>query len=141
MSTQVEVGSARAGLARVWLFGAAAIAALLIAQTVAGKFGGQAARAWGWFLPTVLPTLTVILTAWFAAGDESKAQAVDAGVYRMAFGLSLAYVALVALTLLAQPLSSQSPLEFMTTSNLWLGPFQGLVGLGIGRFFTAKRAG
>ena len=137
MNDGVDVIIARRRLAALWLGGAAIIGLLLFAQTVTGKFGGQVERAWGWFLPTVIPTLTVIVTAWFDSSDGSTKQ-VSGGAFRMALGLSAVYLIAVAATLLAQPLSAQPPLEFITSSNLWLAPVQGLAGIGIGRFFTSQ---
>ena len=138
MTRRIDVADAQGRLGMLWLCGAAMIGLLLFVQTVTGKYGGQTARAWGWFFPTVIPTLTVIVTSWLEGRTRKTSKAVDTSVFNLAFGLSFAYIALVALTLLAQPFSTSPPLEFITSSSLWLGPVQGLVGIGVGRFFTSK---
>jgi hypothetical protein len=140
MSERISLTAAQSRLATLWLIGAAVIFVLMLAQTVGGKYGGQAQRAWGWFMPTVVPTLSVIVTALaYGAAKAVEEQTVEARAYRMTFALSAFYLAVVLGTLLLQPLSDLRPLDFMSTSNLWLGPIQGLVGIALGAFFTSKK--
>jgi cytochrome bd-type quinol oxidase subunit 2 len=139
MNARINLSIAQNRLATVWLTGSAAIFALVLIQTVAGKYGGQTQRAWAWFLPTVVPTLSVILSAIaYTATKSSAEQSVEDRAYRLTLWLSVFYLVVVLSTLLLQPLSDLRPLEFMATSNLWLGPLQGLVGIGLGTFFTSK---
>jgi hypothetical protein len=127
-------------LAGVWLAGAGAVFVLMFVQTVGGKYGGQTQRAWGWFMPAVVPSLSVILSAIaYGALKPTATQSVDARAYRVTLVLSSFYLLAVLATLLAQPLSAAPPLEFIEGSNLWLGPMQGLVGVGLGAFFTSKK--
>jgi H+/Cl- antiporter ClcA len=51
-------------------------------------------------------------------------------------GLSMAYLVAVLLVIALQPLAPVPPLELMTQSNIWLGPFQGLVAGTMGAFFV-----
>ena len=134
----MTVAGAQAPLAMRWRGGAAVVGAVLLMQTLFGKYGGQTERAWSWFAPTVFPTLTIIVTAWFGTTGAARDQPVEAGHYQMAFGLSLVYLAIVAGTLLMQPFSAWTPMELLTMSHAWLGPTQGLAGIGIGRFFASK---
>lgn len=140
MSNRVTVSTAQIKLAVVWLFGAGVIFLLMLAQTVGGKYGNQSQRAWAWFLPTVVPTLSLILGAIvYAARDpKTEGQTVDKSVYRIAYGLSAFYLAAVLSTLLLQPLSGMQPLEFITGANVWLSAVQGIVGVALGAFFTSK---
>src|SRR5262245_39961216 len=78
MSGRIDLVAARSRLATPWLGGGAIIGLFLFVQTVAGKYGGQTDRAWGWFVPTVTPTLTVIVTLWFEGSDGPRVKAVDA---------------------------------------------------------------
>ena len=136
----MTVAEAQGRLATLWIAGAAAIGALLLAQTILGKYGGQTEKAWSWFAPTVFPMLTIIVTAWFGTGESAREQSVEPRHFRMAFGLSLVYLAVVAGTLLVQPFSAWTPMELLAMSHAWLGPTQGLAGIGVGKFFAAKGA-
>lgn len=134
----MTVASAQGRLAMLWMCGAGAVGLLLLAQTVLGKYGGQTERAWSWFAPTVFPILTTIVTAWFGTAAAAREQLVDPRHFQMAFGLSLVYLVVVAGTLLVQPFSAWTPMELLTMSHAWLGPTQGIVGIGVGKFFASK---
>lgn len=134
----MTIAAAQGRLATLWISGAAAVGALLLIQTILGKYGGQTEKAWSWFAPTVFPTLTIIVTAWFGTAAGAREQTVDPRHFQMAFGLSLVYLAVVAGTLLVQPFSAWTPMELLAMSHAWLGPTQGLAGIGVGKFFASK---
>ena len=69
-------------------------------------------------------------------GDSGKKKSADRFVFRLSFALSLTYLVVAALTVLMQPFAAVPPLELMKQSNLWLGPFQGLVAASLGAFFV-----
>lgn len=56
----------------------------------------------------------------------------------MSWMLSVFYLLLVLATLLLQAVAGMVATEFMTTSNLWLTPVQGLVGATLGVFFVSR---
>lgn len=121
-------------LAVLWLIGSAALFALMFLQNTFGHYGKDAGSAWSWLLPTVLPTASLIVTALFkTSGAETKT--VDRFLFRLAFLLSLFYLGTVMLVILAQPLTSTGPVDALTHSNAYLGPFQGLVASAFGAFF------
>ena len=136
---RVSVSFGQRRLAGIWVIGAAMISVLLIVQTMGGKYGTQYAKAWAWFLPTILPTLSIILGS---VAHEARKEQTDTTASRIAFqlalGMSLFYLVLVLSTLLLQPFSSFSPLELMTVSHFWLGPVQGLVDIMLGVFFASR---
>lgn len=134
----MTIAEAQGRLATLWISGAAVVGALLLAQTVLGKYGGQTEKAWSWFAPTVFPTLTIIVTAWFGTAAAAREQTVEPRHFQMAFGLSLVYLAVVAGTLLVQPFSAWTPMELLAMSHAWLGPTQGLAGIGVGKFFASR---
>ncbi|BDC49827.1 hypothetical protein F183_A21430 [Bryobacterales bacterium F-183] len=107
-----------------------------------GKFGDQVQEAWGWLLPTIMPTLGMILAvlSYTAMTPAALRAVVRRSFYRVAQCLSIFYLLLVALTLLIQPFTGNGPLELMRMSNLWLGPIQGLVGTALGILFVSKKA-
>ena len=140
MSDRVSVFTAQIRLAVLWLAAAGVIFSLVLVQTVGGKYGNQSQRAWDWFLPTVVPTLSLILGAivYAAKGPNTGEQTVDRSVFRITFALSAFYLACVLAVLLLQPLSGMTPLAFITGTNVWLSAVQGIVGVALGAFFTSK---
>ena len=81
-----------------------------------------------------------------AAGATATATTPDAkvlpvsarGLLWLGVGLSVFYLLLVAVTILAQPfLQDVSPIELMHRSNLWLGPLQGLAAGVLAAFFRS----
>jgi hypothetical protein len=124
----------------IWLSGAGLAFTLLVVQTVGGVFGGAADKAWGWFVPTILPTLSVIVGAvTFDARAPQDHTLVDSTAFLVSTVLSIFYLGLMLATILLRPLANVTPLQFLDTSNLWLGPAQGLVGLSLGAFFTSAQ--
>jgi len=111
----------------------------MLGQTLGGKYGGQVDKAWSWFIPTVLPILSIIVGAVaYEARREPQSVTADRLAFHLSVGLSLFYLLLVIATVLFQPLSRMTPLELMSVSNLWLGPVQGLVGIVVGVFFASR---
>jgi len=126
-------------LATVWFAGAALPFLVLLLQTARlMAYPGGLEEGWGWFSQTVVPTLALIVGALVT---ESRAQAAgerkaDGFLYRLALGLSAAYLLVVTLTLLAQPFLTVTPGPWLKRSSLWLGVLQGLVGASLGAFFV-----
>ena len=132
--------------AGVWLGGAGLVFALLVVQSLVGRYGDDTQAAWAWYLPTVMPTLSLIigvLASDFRAAPMEPAAKPQVepprGLLWLAMGLSVFYLLLVATTILVQPfLQAVSPIELMHRSNLWLGPLQGLTAGALAAFFRGS---
>ena len=134
----------RGRLALVWLIGSGVAVILIVFQSLLGRFGDAAQEAWGWLLPTIMPTLTMITTALgYTALEPLRANAVvRRDFFRLALWLSIIYLVLVVMTVLIGPIAADDGpgmIKLMHTSNLWLGPFQGLVASAIGVLFVTKQ--
>ena len=123
-------------LALLWFIGSALILTLVFLLTILGGDSFLMRETWSWLLPMLMPTLLLIVGALVAepGGGRQKKNA-DRFTYRASFGLSLAYLVTIAMVLLLAPFSQGGLLEQMKLSNLWLGPFQGLVAASLGAFF------
>jgi len=126
-------------LAVLWLASAAVLVLLMIAQSMGNKYGEATDQAWGWLLPSIVPTLSLIVGAFAAAARRPLEKVtVDAFSYRLTFWLSAFYLLLVVAVPLAQPLTGRPPLELMELSKLWLGAIQGIVGIALGVYFVSS---
>jgi hypothetical protein len=131
----------RLSLARIWLIGAGVIVIIVVLQSLLGHFGDKTQDAWGWLLPTVMPSLAMILTVlgYTALEPEMSNSVVRTSFYGIAKWLSVAYLFLIILTIIIEPFTRRTPTELMSLSNLWLGPMQGLVASSLGVLFVSKR--
>ncbi|MCR9214336.1 MAG: hypothetical protein NXI13_11515 [Proteobacteria bacterium] len=127
-------------LAMIWLLIGGAIFLVLLGQSFFGKYGDLTQDAWGWFLPSVMPTLSLIVTVMVfdALNGSADDKPADRFMYLIAVGLSVFYLLIVFSTILVQPLTAIGPIELMNQSNLWLGPLQGLVAASLGAFFVKQ---
>jgi hypothetical protein len=138
----VPLSRARSRLAAQWLIGAGIIFLLLILQSVFGKYHDKAQQVWSWALPSLMPTLTLIISVLGANALEPQDEGgyVRKSFYRLAMLLSAAYLILILFTILIEPFTTFDSAQLLNLSNLWLGPFQGFVASAIGLlFFTKKR--
>jgi|SRR5437588_10202076 len=137
----IQLSRVRLKIAVVWLSGTGLVSLLLILQTVFGKYQNRAQDVWSWALPTILPTLSLIMSALGAdALKKERALVVGLGFSRITINLSTAYLFLVLFTILIEPFTPYEPLEWLKLSNLWLGPIQGLVASSIGVLFVSRKS-
>ena len=137
---RIPMGKCKRRLAMVWFVGAGILFLLLVLQSILGRYGDRVNEAWAWFLPTVLPTLSLIIAvlASEAINRQARSRYIDSFMYRLALSLSIAYLIVVSGTFFLKYFSTWSQLELMRISNLWLGPMQGMVAAGIGIFFVRE---
>ncbi|MBI5747828.1 MAG: hypothetical protein HZA00_01795 [Nitrospinae bacterium] len=126
----MEIDKAKKHLAILWFGGSAGLSLLLIIQTILGHYADKYGEAWSWFLPIVMPTLSLIIGVFVSdvlKKDIEIEKRVDNFFYWLTISLSAVYILAVSLTLFLSPVSRYSSIELMKISNFWLGPLQGLV--------------
>jgi hypothetical protein len=148
MPQMVSLEEARWALGKVWFIGAALIAALLIFQSLANVYEGRTQAVWGWALPNIMPTLSLMIGVFAAAAlqdrVESDSMHVRRPFFRLALGLSIFHLLVVAGTIMAQPFlgtvsgSDANPMALFDMSNIWLAVLQGMVAAVIGALFFSK---
>jgi Na+/H+-dicarboxylate symporter len=138
---KIPLDQCRRNLAIVWFLGGGILFALLVVQTLGNHYGEEDREAWGWLLPNIMPTLSLIIGALVAeaVSSNSTEKLADDFLYRMSLALSIIYLLLVLLPVVAQPFTSSSPMDALKRSNLWLGPLQGLVSASLGAFFIKAK--
>jgi hypothetical protein len=138
----LSLDKVRSRLAYLWLSLGSLIFLIMVIQSLLGKYEPDTQNAWGWLLPTIMPTLGMIITVlgYTALEPNASNSEVRKSFFGIAFYLSAAYLVLVLITLLIQPfVPAANPVQLMHTSNLWLGPFQGLVASALGVLFVSKQ--
>jgi hypothetical protein len=134
----------------VWFCGAGLIFLLLAVQSLAGLYQDRLQGVWGWALPNFIPTLSLMLGVFAASAlqhnTEDDQLEVRTGFYRLSISLSVFYLLMLLLTILIQPFAAAwradpaiSNGQALETSNLWLGPLQGLVVAALGVLFFLKQ--
>jgi hypothetical protein len=134
-----EMSRCRRRLATLWFSGAGALFVLLILQSILGRYAERTTDAWSWFLPTIMPTLSLIIGVLVADAlgqHRTTVRMAEPFLFRLTFVVSSAYLLGVCLVILLKPFSALGPIELMTQSNLWLGPLQGLAVASLGAFFV-----
>src|SRR5262249_51538253 len=114
---------------------------IVVLQSLLGRFGDKTQEAWAWLLPTIMPTLGMIITVlgYTALDPTLSTSVVKKSFFRVTVALSALYLFLILLTILIAPVADAGPIELMRISNLWLGPFQGLVASALGVLFVSKQ--
>jgi hypothetical protein len=128
-------------LFRLWMIGSGICALILAVEAIAGRFGPDAGEVIGWYMPNVLPTLSLMaaLIRGEATGRAEDHQPVKPLFASFAVWGSAAYLGTILATILVEPFTDYQPLELLKLSNLWLGPLQGLVVSSIGVLFLSNR--
>lgn len=126
----------RLRLATIWWGSAAVLTLLMIILTVAVGISA-APTLWGWFMPNILPVLTLVGTASISNADQAvTGPAEDNRRRRLALGSSIFYLMLLSITTVMLFFSDLT--NVISNSGLWLAPFQGLATSALGFFFFAK---
>jgi hypothetical protein len=128
-------------LAILWFSSAGVMLITFVLQTIFGHYGTHSDDAWAWLLPTIMPTLSLIIAVLVAeaVGKSDEDRTSDRFMFHLAFILSAGYLVMVALTVFLQPFAENPPVETFKQSSLWLGPVQGLVTAALGVFFVQQQ--
>jgi hypothetical protein len=139
---KILMANAKKRLAILWFVAFILIFILLLMQTIRGVYQDHTTEAWSWFLPTIIPTLSLMIAVFVsdALGISQDVKYVDRFFYRLTFFLSLFYLLIIGATIIAQVFSEKWPWELLQQSSLWLGPIQGLVAGSLVIFFRQKES-
>ncbi|XZF16608.1 hypothetical protein ACTHGU_10770 [Chitinophagaceae bacterium MMS25-I14] len=137
----ISYKKAQKRLSVTWFIVSALLFLFVLMQSLFGKFENDDKLAWGWLMTAILPTLSLMISVFVADinGNPNDDHEVDSFYYRLCMGISAAYFILLWIVLLLEPLTSQTIIDIMKGSSLYLGPVQGLVSAAIGLFFYKKQ--
>lgn len=126
--SRIPLEKARHFLAGIWFLGALFPFTLIVAQTILGRHGNTIQEVWAWFVPTILPTLSLMLGVIGSSAliPERDTRRVKPFFFRLSVGLSLTYITILSATLLLEPFSPTGGIKLYGISNYWLSPIQSL---------------
>jgi hypothetical protein len=134
----LSLSAARTLITRTWLIGAGSSALILVVTSILRGRADAAREVWSWFLPLVLPTVGLMIGVLGAAAMIRRENTlVRKSFVDIAFWLSVAYLSILSLTILLEPLSPLKGSDLHGMSNYWMGPLQGLVIAALGYLFTS----
>lgn len=133
----MTVLTAKKRLALIWFAGAAVLFLFVFGLSLNSPSAGA---VWAWFLPTVMPNLSLIVGVWVAdtrAGGVPD-QSTDPFMYWLTAGLSGFYLLLIAGLFLLHPYAAQGLTAWLQSSQLWLAAVQSLASLAMGAFYVTR---
>jgi hypothetical protein len=138
--SRIDLDRARRFIAIVWFAGGGLCFALMIVQSIIGRFAGVAQEMWAWFTPTIVPTVSLIIGVLASTAlEDDTGRTVKKFFYHASVGLSLAYLIILLLTMLLEPLAGEHNMAYFRFSNFWLAPMQGLVVAALGALFNSRK--
>jgi hypothetical protein len=137
----LPLDDARTSLSRIWFLASGLNFLILLIQSLFGKYGSDTQQVWSWFVPSVVPTLSLVITVLGAGATEKSKEKrfVKIQFFDVARWLSAAYLTVLFLTIVAGSLRPPA-IDVLVLSNAWLGPLQGLTVAAIGYLFISKHA-
>lgn len=144
MIVKVDYWQSQKKLSLLWLSISGLLFILFFLQTVFGRYQNQETEAWSWLMPTILPTLSLIVSSLVTEmqQQQSTKRKCSRFLFHLTFGMSGFYLLTVIATVMIAPIAIQytgaTILGFMQKSQIWLGPLQGLVAGTLCVFFTKK---
>ena len=137
---RIDLDRARRFIAIVWVVGGGLCFGLMIFQSIIGRFAGVTQEMWAWFTPTIVPTLSLIIGVLAStASEDDTGRTVKQFFYHASVGISLAYLIVLLLTMVLEPLAGAHNMAYFKFSNFWLSPMQGLVVAALGALFNSRK--
>ena len=131
----------RWSLATLWILASVFIAAVLAAISLNRGETVEVQELWQWYVTTFMPTLGLIISVLRANrfADSTPGRAVSSPYFWTTFFVSAVYLVFAFAPIAFFAVRDIALADLLTLSNLWLGPWQGIVAYLIGGvFFTAS---
>lgn len=138
----IDFHAARDRLGLLWLSFFVLLFLLFVLQTFGQRFGSREEQAWAWFLPSILPTVSLILAVYAReAFDRRSRRRIRKGPFYIAFAVSLLYLLILAAVIVVPAFWGRPFFEFIGATAYFLGPLQGLAAGILGVFFAQATGG
>ncbi|QDT27375.1 hypothetical protein Enr10x_26920 [Gimesia panareensis] len=141
MNDRILLSEARWGLSKIWFIWGGMLFLIIVIQSIFGRYGEQVKEAWSWFIPTIVPTLSLMMGVLGAEAmlSNDDVRNVKKNFYIITWWLSFGYLLVLSVTILLEPFAPMKTIDLYLLSNFWLSPFQGIVGGGVALLFTSQR--
>ena len=105
----------------IWLLGATPAVLVLLVRTFQNS--DDIERVWSWLLPSVMPTLSLVVGTYAATAltEVQQPRNVDVLFFRVSVALSLAYLAIITLTVCVNPFSAPPATKILDKVSLVSG--------------------
>jgi hypothetical protein len=144
MSARLDMRRCQRRLLALWGgWSVIGLGVVLVQTSPGGAYEANGGAVWDWFLPTVIPTLSLMLGTVLAdarqpADDADPPSTVDAVAYRVALWTSVLYLVLV-LALLLMYAQAPAPVDALRERSRLVSTIYSVVGIALGTFFVSKR--
>lgn len=140
----VSLLSAQKLISLPWFGGFVVNFILFLMHTRYQVYKGVEKEAWSWFLPTMIPSISIILGTiiYDVVKKPANKTRVDKFSLWLTFGFSLLYLVVLLITIASAANfagTGTQPLAFLQSSSIYLNPLQGLVGLTLGAFYVSRK--
>lgn len=133
----------RQRLTTIWLIGGGAVLTLLFMQTLNDRYLEADQVVWDWFLPYIVPTVSLMVgvlvanaTSESKADPDAKPKTADPFLYRVALGVSVFYLVCLGAVLLMWDPNSRTIDVYLADAKFFVTALQAIVGLSLGAFFV-----
>jgi hypothetical protein len=140
MSYKISMDKAKKIISLPWFIISGLLFTVIFFQSLIGFYGEKVNDVWSWFLPTVLPTLSLIISVIVsdAITVEKELKKVNYFVFIISLIVSIFYLLSISVVILGGPIFGFTLLGIMKVSNFGLSPLLGVVTLCLGVFFIKK---
>lgn len=150
--TRISFSSAQRTLALVWSIGFLLNFTLVVIVANGDNFKSTETVAWSWFLPAIVPTLSLVLGSYFRnAFKPVESKQVERFALRLTVILSSFYLLVLGMSFINAVLtpwfhperSTQQLLQMsqhlLQISAIYLSPLQGIVAIALGHFVVSAK--
>jgi hypothetical protein len=137
---RVDLELARKRLLIIWGCGAVILLPIVALQATLGRFENFTTEFFGWFNPTIFPTLGLMIgVITSTASEDDSGRTVKGFFFRAAEMLSIVYLIALLGVLLLEPIAGSHDMKYFNISSLWLSAIQGLVVIALGGLFNSRK--
>ena len=128
-------------LGAIWVVFFLALFILLVLQVNGNKYDGNASAVWNWFLPMILPTVSLIIGVFLLDVQNNSIQEakVNATVFYLAAGGSIIYLIFLSWIFFGEPYTDKNIFTAMKEFGTPISVLQGVVNSFVGVFFMNKK--
>ena len=127
---------AKTRLFKVWGFFSLALISFFLIQTITGRYKFIEKKAWEWFLPNILPCLTIIFSSLFF--DNNKKATIQKSYFLLCLYASLSYLLFLAIILISYSRNSGNIIDYYNRFDILLKSLLPLITGILGLFFIKR---